>query len=83
MYRQQPTASGSQGRTLAVNYIRGKLFSRFPLSVILRGVVTPITIQERVTIAISLHLLYSSHLSFTDQLVSPLKSNIISTHTNV
>jgi hypothetical protein len=68
MYRQQSpaTASSSQGRTLAVNYIRGKLFSRFPLSVILRGVVTPITSQERVTIT----LVLLSHLSYPILLIS-------------
>jgi hypothetical protein len=35
------------GRTLAINYIRGKLFSRLPLSVILRGVATPLPPSER------------------------------------
>ena len=64
MYRQQsPADIGSQGRTLAVNYIRGKLFSRFPLSVILRGVVTPITAQDRVDIALPVHLLLFSFSS--------------------
>ena len=37
----------TEGRTLAVNYIRGRLFSRVPLSVILRGVVAPLAPVDR------------------------------------
>lgn len=68
MYQQQATApsaassnssNNSGGRTLAVNYIRGMLFRRFALSVILRGVVTPITTQERVIIILSTISFYS------------------------
>ena len=76
MYRQQsPADIGSQGRTLAVNYIRGKLFSRFPLSVILRGVVTPITAQDRVDITLSLHLLHLHHPNHSTLLISPCISD--------